>query len=150
MNHLPVNRLDESSLHNAYAFLETVFTHEQQIPKELIPLKFEEQFWWCIQSDGRIAGTAAAWKDGKEWHWGRLAVSVHQRGKGLGKKLAVQSFGDLFQMDIQEIIIDARDVTVKLLQSIGAEITGRTTEFYGIPITPMTLKKEDFDEFQSN
>ncbi|WP_424961564.1 GNAT family N-acetyltransferase [Ekhidna sp.] len=149
MKCLEVHRLEESSLPDAYAFLETVFTHEQQIPKELIPLKFETQFWWCIQADGNIVGTVAAWKDRKEWHWGRLAVSVHQRGNGLGKKLAVQSFSDLFQMDIREIIIDARDVTVKLLLSLGAKITGLTTEFYGIPITPMILSKEDFDTFQS-
>ncbi|SNT26867.1 Acetyltransferase (GNAT) domain-containing protein [Ekhidna lutea] len=148
MNRLEVEKLDKSLLPQAYTFLELVFTKEQHIPKELIPLPFDEQFWWCVRSEG-IVGTVAAWKDGKEWHWGRLAVGSNQRGHGLGKKLAVQSFSDLFQTGVEEIVIDARDITVKLLLSLGAKVTGSTSEFYSIPITPMILTKEGFEKSQS-
>ncbi|WP_350216163.1 GNAT family N-acetyltransferase [Ekhidna sp.] len=140
-----IEPLRESSLPEAYLFLETIFTNEQHIPKKLIPLQHKQQLWWCIKDEGAIVGTVAAWKDGKEWHWGRLAVDEGQRGRGLGKKLAIGSFKELFQCGIDQIIIDARDITVELLLSLGAKVTGPTTQFYDIPITPMKLTKSDFE-----
>ena len=149
MSQLEVEKLEKSSLSDAFEFLESVFTQEQHIPKELIPLNFDEQFWWCIQSKGHIVGTVAAWKDGIDWHWGRLAVDMDHRGYGLGKKLAIRSFNDLFHADIKDIVIDARDITVSLLQSLGAKVIGPTTEFYSIPITPMILTKDEFENSRS-
>lgn len=137
-------RLDKSDLANVYDFLESIFTQEQQIPKTLIPLSHPEQHWWGFKENNNITGTVAAWKDGSDWHWGRLAVSPSLRGTGLGKKLALKSFKELFDTGISIIVIDARDVTVNLLLSLGAELTGDTTSFYDIPITPMTLSREGF------
>lgn len=128
----------------AYGFLETVFSKEQHIPKELIPLSFEQQHWWCFRNQNAIIGTVAAWNDNGVWHWGRLAVSSNHRGLGLGKQLALTSFRDLFNDGIEEITIDARDITVKLLQSLGGKVTGVTDTFFGIPITPMKIKRQDF------
>ncbi len=137
-------KLNKNSLDATYSFLETVFSKEQHIPKELIPLPFEEQHWWCIRNQNTIIGTVAAWNDNGVWHWGRLAVNANQRGLGLGKRLAITSFQDLFNDGIEEITIDARDITVTLLKSLGGRVTGETEAFYGIPITPMILKKQDF------
>jgi predicted GNAT family N-acyltransferase len=141
-----IEPLSESSLPEAYLFLETIFTNEQQIPKDLIPLQHEQQMWWCIKNGGIIVGTVASWKDSNEWHWGRLAVDPNKRGLGLGRELAVGSFKELFRMEIDQIIIDARDITVGLLLSLGAKVTGATTQFYGIPITPMKLIKSNFEQ----
>ena len=140
---LTLEKLDESSQSEVIDFLETIFTKEQDIPRELIPLKHVQQ-WWCIRKEGSIIGTVAAWKIDGEWHWGRLAVDPKQRGLGLAKKLAAGSFQSLFDSGISEIIIDARDITVKLLSSLGGEITGPTEEFYNHPITPMIIRRHDF------
>ncbi|MEO9485165.1 MAG: GNAT family N-acetyltransferase [Ekhidna sp.] len=137
-------RLEKSDLRAVFIFLETVFSDEQQIPKELIPLTNAQQHWWCIREETTIVGTVAAWKEGNEWHWGRLAVDPNQRGKGLGKKLAIESFKDLFEMKIDEVVIDARDITVELLKSLGGKVTGPRSEFSGLPITQMKLRKTDF------
>lgn len=143
---LKMEKLDAQALNAAFDFLGTIFSNEQHIPKELIPLQYEEQHWWCIKKDGCIVGTVAAWNEGNEWHWGRLGVDSSQRRMGLGKKLAITSFSYLFGLGIDEIVIDARDITVELLLSLGGQVTGITEEFYGFPITPMRLKRVDFLE----
>lgn len=127
-----------------FGFLEAVFSREQQIPKELIPLSYSEQHWWCIKKDGIIIGSVAAWKIDAEWHWGRLAVDSQQRGLGLGKELAIGSLRQLFDMGIDQVVIDARDITVKLLKSLGGKTTGTTETFYNHPITPMVIHQRDF------
>ncbi|MEP1033109.1 GNAT family N-acetyltransferase [Ekhidna sp.] len=139
-----LKKIDKRALADAYDFLESVFSREQHIPKELIPLKSKDQHWWCAKKNDVIVGTVAAWNEQGDWHWGRLAVDPNQRGLGLGKMLALHSFKDLFALGIQEIMIDARDITVGLLESLGGKVTGSTVEFYGFPITPMKLKKDDF------
>lgn len=139
-----IERLDTSDLSDVYDFLESIFTKEQQIPKALIPVSHPQQLWWGIKEKTNIVATAAAWKEGINWHWGRLAVSPKLRGSGIGRALAKQSFQELFDTGIPTITIDARDITVKLLLSLGAEITSDTTTFYNIPITPMMLSREGF------
>ncbi|WP_421764985.1 GNAT family N-acetyltransferase [Ekhidna sp.] len=141
---LKIERVEIEQLAEVFDFLEAVFSIEQGIEKDLIPLPFEEQHWWCIKIDERIVATVAAWKDGAEWHWGRLAVDKRRRGLGLGRKIASESLSVLFNSGIDEIVIDARDITVTLLQSFGGKITGKTHYFSGHPITPMLIEKEKF------
>ena len=141
---LILEKVDSIARKEVFDFLETVFSREQQIPKELIPLAHEDQHWWCIKMNGKIIGSVAAWKINSEWHWGRLAVDSKQRGLGLGKQLAVGSLSQLFDMGIDEIVIDARDITVKLLESLGGKIVGPTETFYNHPITPMRITAPDF------
>ncbi|MEP0985590.1 GNAT family N-acetyltransferase [Ekhidna sp.] len=141
---LKIERVEIEQLAEVFDFLETVFSVEQGIEKDLIPLPFEEQHWWCIKIDEHIVATAAAWKDGREWHWGRLAVDKRRRGLGLGRKIASESLSVLFNSGIDEIIINARDITVTLLQSFGGKITGKTRNFSGHPITPMNIRREDY------
>ena len=126
---MKIEKLNNDSLDEAFLFLETVFSREQDIPKELIPLEYTDQHWWCIRYENEIVGTVAAWNDNGEWHWGRLAVNTSRRGLGLGKQLAVGSFSDLFKLGVNEIVIDARDITVNLLKSLGGKVTGETEVF---------------------
>ncbi|WP_339700918.1 GNAT family N-acetyltransferase [uncultured Roseivirga sp.] len=143
-NSFKIEPLNQEFYDSAINFLEQVFHKEQSIPKELIPLKNDSEKWWCIISDGEVLGIVAAWKIKSEWHWGRLAIDKKLRGLGLGKKIAVKSLNDLFHMGIEEVYIDARDITVSLLLKIGGKITGKKTSFYGASITPMKIMKNDF------
>ena len=47
-------------------------------------------------------------------------------------------------MGIEEVIIDARDITVEMVLKFGGTITGKKTNFYGYPITPMKIQKKNF------
>jgi len=127
-----------------YEFLVKVFFEEQNIPKELIPLETENQIWWGIIKENQIVGTVAAWKMDKEWNWGRLALAKAWRGKGLGLKLVTTSLESLFESGIEEIVMEARDITVEMIIRYGGKITGDKTDFYGNSITPMRILKKDF------
>ena len=94
-----IEPLDSNLYDKALVFLENIFTREQNIPKELIPLSSETQRWWCIRSGDEILGIAAAWMTNSEWHWGRFSIDEKLRGKGLGTKLVIKSFSDLFEHD---------------------------------------------------
>ena len=139
-----VEQLNQELYNSAILFLENVFYQEQNIPKELIPLESDIQKWWSIRSSDEIVGIVAAWKVKSEWHWGRLAIHEKLRGFGIGKKLAIKSLDELFQMGIEKVKIDARDITVEMVLKIGGRITGRKVSFYGYPITPIEINKNDF------
>lgn len=143
-NSFEVEQLDQELYDSAILFLENVFYKEQNIPKELIPLESDHQKWWCIRSNDEVVGIVAAWEIKSEWHWGRLAIHEKLRGLGMGKKIAVKSLDQLFQMGIEKVEIDARDITVEMILKIGGEITGEKTNFYGYPITPMMIQKKAF------
>lgn len=136
--------LPNASRRDAAALLKKVFTEEQNIPEDLHFPSSKNQLWWCVKRDGNIVGTAAVWKVGARWHWGRLALAEELRGKGLGKKLVLHSLEESFGYGIEGLKIDAREITVAMLEKMGGKITGNTTDFYGIPITPMLLQKANF------
>lgn len=137
---VPANYQEE-----AISLATEVFTSEQQIPENVIPLKEGvEQMWWCARVGEDIIGVAAAWAEHKQWHWGRFAVDSRLRGLGIGKKLAIFSLHELFQLDVEKVFIEARDVTVKMLEQLGCRIEGTPTDFYGEPVTPITIQKSDF------
>lgn len=140
-----IERLSTEWYKPAITFLENIFFAEQNIPKALIPLGDKPQYWWCIRNEHEIVGTVAAWAIDSEWHWGRLAIHQKLRGMGLGKKLVLQSLQELFQLEIECITIDARDITVEMILKLGGKITGEKSDFYG-PITPMCIERKDFIE----
>lgn len=139
-----IEQLNPTSVNSTLLFLEEVFSIEQNIPKELIPVKADQQKWWAIKDGNQIVGTAAIWQINSEWHWGRLAIHEKLRGLGLGKKLVTQSLEESFQMGIETILIDARDITVDMILKLGGKIVGEKINFYGLPVTPMELRKRDF------
>ena len=139
-----IERLTPELYSLAVLFLENIFHEEQNIPKELIPLKNENQEWWCIMQCDEIVGIVAAWKTDSEWHWGRLAVHHKLRGQVLGKKLAMESLDECFRMGIDKVKINARDITVDMILKLGGKITGKKDTFYEQPITPMEIEKRNF------
>jgi len=124
--------------------LTETFAQEQNIPAELIslPPQLKSQCW-IVRSGEYVLGTVSCWYENNHWHWGRFAVNPCYRGMGIGKQLARVSLQEMLgQTD--KVLLDARDSTVKIISDLGGVITGPTTDFYGMPITPMRIKKEDF------
>jgi predicted GNAT family N-acyltransferase len=123
-----------------------VFTGEQNIPQELVPIKDElSPTWWCARIGEDVVGVTASWKEENKWHWGRYAVDKRLRGIGIGKKIALFSLKEVFDFGTNEVFIEARDITLKMLEKFGCEIIGNAEEFYGEPVTPITIRKYDFE-----
>lgn len=123
----------------------SVFSGEQGIPAELIPIPEEkEPCWWCAREGDSITAAVALYREGDAWHMGRLAVSSACRGGHVGTQLLEYAFRDVFSRDIDCFIAEARDTTVHILQKFGVEVTGETTEFFGSNITPVALTKQAF------
>lgn len=125
--------------------LSETFAKEQNIPAELIslPPQLKSQCW-IVRSGEYVLGTVSCWYENNHWHWGRFAVNSCYRGMGIGKQLARVSLQEMLEQT-DKVLLDARDSTVKIISDLGGVITGPTTDFYGMPITPMRLKKEDFE-----
>lgn len=124
--------------------LTETFAQEQNIPAELIslPPQLKSQCW-IVRSGEYVLGTVSCWYENNHWHWGRFAVNPCYRGMGIGKQLARVSLQEMLEQT-DKVLLDARDSTVKIISDLGGVITGPTNDFYGMPITPMRLKKEDF------
>lgn len=124
------------------------FANEQQIPEKLItiPEKYESK-WWIARSGEYLLGAVACWQENNQCHWGRFAVDPEYRGLGIGKQLALTSLKEIF-LENNEIIIEARDTTVRIISQLGGEITGEAFNFYGMPVTPMRLNKQKFENIQ--
>lgn len=148
-NNLKVTLLSSNHQEAIHAFLSTIFTKEQYIPADQIPIDSEESYWWgVIGPNNEIFGAVAIWKEKNEWHWGRFAIHPKLRGRGLGKELAKVSLIETFELEIEQLTIDARDVTITLIEKFGGVICGKTTRFYSENITPMKLEKKNFDPEQ--
>jgi predicted GNAT family N-acyltransferase len=135
--------LSESHQEQAINLMVKVFTLEQNVPAGYLPVLIHPRKSWGILDQNELIALSIAWKEDDLWHWGRYAVDPLWRGKGLGKQLAYQSLKDLFDTGVEEIHIDARDITLKLLSRFGAKVVGDTYDFYG-PVTPMRLNVQDF------
>ena len=66
------------------------------------------------------------------------------RGLGIGKTLAIASITELFAGGADIIIIEARDITVGIIQKLGGKQTRPPFDFYGEPVTPMELEEKAF------
>ena len=139
-----VERLTPNYQHEVDTLIKHVFNGEQGIPEELIPLDPNQPYvWWVARCGEYVIGAVACWEIDGEWHWGRYFIDANFRGYGIGKKLATESLSDIFTNITDSIVIDARDTTVAILNQFGAEVTGETIDFYGSPVTPMRLRKQN-------
>lgn len=124
-----------------------IFKGEQKIPAEMIPLSTDNApQWWCVLYGSTIIGTVAAWKDKHQMHWGRFAVNPQYRGLHIGTKLARFSLEDLFNQGIEEIYMDARETTVKIICRMGGKIIGSPVPFYDGTVTPVVLYHKNYIE----
>lgn len=142
-----IERVSENYMEDAIKLATEVFTNEQSITTELVPVNEAlKPIWWCARVGDDIIGVTAAWKEEGKWHWGRFAVDKRLRGIGIGKKIAIFSLKEIFSFNDEEIYIEARDVTVNMLMKFGCKVTGEAKDFYGEPVTPITLNKSNFME----
>jgi len=142
---IKIERLSSNYLDDAIRLTTEIFAYEQDIPKELIPINKDfKQIWWCARVGEDIIGVVACWCQDNQWHWGRFAVAKRLRGLGIGKKMAIFSLNEMFNLDVEKVFIDARDVTVIILKQLGCEVLGKPIDFYGEPVTPVVIKKQDF------
>ena len=110
-----------------------VFHGEQLIPRDAVEafLAMEPQCW-VAELDGVIVGTAAAWHEGGQLHWGRFIVTKALRGRHIGTKLAAFTFAELFAQGIDSIFMEARDTTVAIVGKMGGTVAGEPVP-YGSP-----------------
>ena len=142
---LKFTRLSVVHQEDIYKFLADIFSKEQNIPTEMIPIQGDKVYWWGILGTKQeILGAVAIWKEMESWHWGRFSIHPKIRGRGLGRELAILSFSEAFKLNIQSIVIDARDKVVGLVESLGGVVCGETTPFFSGNITPMKLERESF------
>jgi DNA-binding MarR family transcriptional regulator/predicted GNAT family N-acyltransferase len=140
-----IERISENYKAEAIKLATDVFTNEQSIPAELVPVNDNlKPVWWCARVGEDIIGVTVAWKEKDKWHWGRFAVDKRLRGIGIGQKLAMVSLKEIFNSYTDEIYSEARDATVNMLMKFGCKIIGEAEAFYDEPVTPITLNKSDF------
>ena len=140
-----IERLPRDYMEKALILLGEVFTDEQNIPVELHYINEEfKPIWWYAKIDSEIVGIVASWIERDEWHWGRFAVNKRMRGLGIGEKLAIFSLIEIFNLGAKQIAIEARDVTIGILEQLGGKVVGEPIKFYKGSVTPMILKKDDF------
>jgi len=122
-----------------------VFTNEQNIPESLVPIEEPlKPTWWCARVGEDIIGVVASWEEEGKFHFGRYAIDKRLRGIGIGKKLAIFSLKEIFNLGVEEIFSEGRDITVNMLKNFGCHITGEAMDFYGEPVTPITINRDDF------
>lgn len=140
-----IERLPINYMEKALILLEEVFTYEQNIPVELHNINEDlKPIWWYAKFDSEIIGIVASWIEKDEWHWGRFAINKRLRGLDIGKKLAIFSLNEIFNLGAEKISIEARDVTVGILKKLGGKVVREPINFYGDSVTYMILKKHDF------
>ena len=142
-----IERISENYMEDAIKLATEVFTNEQSITAELVPVNEAlKPIWWCARIGEDIIGVTAAWREKDKWHWGRFAVDKRLRGIGIGQKIAIFSLKEIFSFNDEEIYIEARDATVNMLMKFGCKVIGEAEDFYGEPVTPITLNKSNFME----
>ena len=123
----------------------SVFEGEQKIPSELICSPGDNFLqWWCALEETNIVGAVAAWHENGQVHWGRFAVDPKCRGHQIGTRLARFSLEDLFSRGFDEIYMEAREVTVKIICGMGGTVAGEPTKFYEGTITPVTVTRNNY------
>ena len=146
MENLIFKRALKSEMPRIIAMESDIFSREQGLPcDDVEEFMGRDPIFWCAEYEGKIYAAVAAWKekDGR-MHWGRFVVFPDARGRHIGTRLARYSFAQLFEDGVDEVHMNARDVTVKIVCDMGGEVVGETTQFFGRNITPVVLKKEDF------
>ena len=140
-----IKRLPMEQMDHVLAFLEEVFAGEQNIPAALNNISEDlKPIWWYAECESEMAGVIAGWTENDAWHLGRFAVNRELRGLGIGKQLITFALTEIFKHGAEDIVTEARDVSVAILEKLGGKVTGEPIDFYGEPVTPMIIEKEAF------
>lgn len=120
---------------------------EQGIPRELNHIPEERSpVWWCAEADGTVIGTIASYIEDGKTHLGRYTIKPEYRGCGIGTKLLRFAIEDVFAQGAQIIYTESRPATVKILEKMGARISGETFPFFKGVCTPVDLSREDYEK----
>lgn len=142
MEQIIYRKAEEKDLPAILAMQADIFSNEQGIPRELVDAFMgNEPKCWCAELDGMLVGAAASWKEAGVTHWGRFVVLPEFRGHHIGTALVRKSFEDLFESGVEEIYMEARDLTVKIVCGMGGVVVGPSVPFYVGNVTPVLLKK---------
>lgn len=143
-----VRRASDADMDAVMEMNAQIFEGEQNIPQEMnfIPADKQPQ-WWCMEQDGELVGTAAIYREGKQWHMGRITVAPKLRGQHKGTFLLKSVLDDVFAQDVDNIFLEARDATVHILTGFGAEIVGEPFAFYRGNVTPILLTRDKFLQY---
>ena len=138
-----IRRAAQADMPEILALVEQVFTGEQGIPVWMHHIPPERTpIWWCAAEENHIAACAAAYCEDGVWHMGRIAVSPGLRGRGIGTELLRHALGEMFDLGIDCVHMEARDTTVRILTRMGAEVTGDAFDFFGDRCTPICIRRE--------
>ncbi len=120
---------------------------EQGIPRELNHIPEERSpVWWCAEADGTVIGTIASYIEDGKTHLGRYTIKPGYRDCGIGTKLLRFAIEDVFAQGAQIIYTESRPATVKILEKMGARISGETFPFFKGVCTPVDLSREDYEK----
>lgn len=145
MEDIVLRRAQKEDLDEIMKMQVSVFAGEQRIPAEIIgQLPPESVQWWCALDGAAIVGAIAAWEEEGQNHIGRFVVHPDCRGKHIGRRLVCFALDDLFSQGVEMLYMEAREVTVKIIGSLGGKVVGEPEEFYEGTVTPMTLSREDY------
>lgn len=145
MDEIKFRRASAEELPRIIAMETDIFSGEQGIPGDDVGKLFDgTNVCWCAETDGKIYGAVAAWRESDKLHCGRFVVFPAARGLHIGTRLAKFSFDDIFGGETDIVYIDARDATVKIVCSMGGKIVGEPYEFYGENVTPVVLEKKQY------
>lgn len=121
---------------------------EQGIPSELDYIPDDlSPIWWCVEDNGIIIGAIASYTENGKTHLGRFAIRPEYRGSGIGTRLLRFAIEDVFAQGIEKIYTESRPVTVKILEKMGAKVSGETFPFFKGVCTPIDLCREDYMPF---
>ncbi len=122
-----------------------VFFDEQDIPKEMTVIKNElSPIWWGAFLGEELVGTVAAYKENGEQHMGRLTVTQSARGNGLATKLVKTALTELFNEGANEVFLDAREATKRIILHLGGEVIGEEYPFFKSTCVPVKITKKEF------
>lgn len=139
-----IREVSDADSDDVWRVLVEVFAGEQGIPAAWNGVSAERKpQWWCAELDDAVVGVAAAWSEAGQVHWGRYAVRREFRGLRIGTELARHSFDCLFSQGVDQIHIDARDTTVRIIRGMGGSVVGPAVSFFGTVI-PMVLTRADY------
>lgn len=118
---------------------------EQGIPRELNFIPAERSpIWWCAVENGAVVGTIASYTEDGKTHLGRFVIRPDRRGSGIGTRLLRFAIEDVFAHGVGKIYTESRPVTVKILERMGAKVSGETFPFFDGVCTPIDICREDY------